>query len=1097
MARSIRTTRGRSVAGRALDELERLEDRRLLAVTLVKDLNPISSGSSGAAAPVEIANHVALFSANDVVNGEALWRTDGTQAGTVLVKDINTVNTDAKFSSIVNVNGFGLFFASDGVNPAQLWRSDGTANGTVLLKAISFPITSSAQPSMIVSGGVAYFAAADANGRGLWKSDGTPEGTTLIRSFPSTETDFYPDHLVASGNKVFFQVKEKLATTAFRLWVTDGQTATRVTDRLSLSSFQVTDFPVAGYNGLAIFDAIDDANGITSLYRSDGTDAGTVPISDATGGLFEGGYFVNNGLLYYNGGGVNASRPQIWRTDGTTAGTVQVTNVSNGIYSVGKMLAFDGAIYFVDDVNTSGPSLWRLDTGTGAASVVQADDVGALPVVTGGKLYFGTYDNGLGMLAGNGAAVSWLLPPTVGRIVPFGERVLNATVANSGSEQFISDGTALGTFLLRDIDTVTAGADPKTFISAGGVGYFIADDGIHGSEVWRTDGTSAGTFIPKETGGGFNSLKPSQLTAVGNRVFFTADTTTTLTKDQLWVGDGSAGGTMRINAGKGMSAIGGMTAVGDILYFAATTTASGQELWRSDGTFDGTYMVAEIRPGSASASPAALTAAGDVLYFFANDGVVGSELWKVDAGGATSRVADIYPGSFSSFNSSQRMGVLGSAVIFSAQDPTAGVELWRSDGTTTSRLKDINPGSGNSSNIIGFFTWNGYVYFRAENPTYGAELWRTNGTAIGTALVADIYPGPQGSFAFPRAVVGGYLLLNALDGVAATGTFGGELYRTDGTLGNASLVKDINPGAASSAPFNFFTVAEGIGYFTADDGSAGAELWRTDGTPEGTYRAADVYPGATTSDPQGGVLIDAGIIFAATTPRYGRELFLVPIDHAPPTVGDGRFLYDDPRGPAVQVTFSESVRDALTADDLVLLNRTTGQMLPTANLLMSYNPDTNIATFTFPAGFLADGDYRISFADGTVTDAAENPLAAGFSFDFFSYAGDANHDRTVDFGDLVALAQNYNSAGKTFPQGDFNFDGKVDFNDLVLLAQRYNTTLPDPPQPLVAPIRPMGAAIPSAKPKASSSKPIFATKPLPRPAPVSKPKPLARPQRGV
>jgi hypothetical protein len=56
-------------------------------------------------------------------------------------------------------------------------------------------------------------------------------------------------------------------------------------------------------------------------------------------------------------------------------------------------------------------------------------------------------------------------------------------------------------------------------------------------------------------------------------------------------------------------------------------------------------------------------------------------------------------------------------------------------------------------------------------------------------------------------------------------------------------------------------------------------------------------------------------------------------------------------------------------------------------------------------------------------------------------AGDANRDGTVDFNDLVALAQNYNSAPSTddpWNSGDFNGDGVVDFNDLVQMAQHYN-----------------------------------------------------------
>src|SRR5205085_1733992 len=96
------------------------------------------------------------------------------------------------------------------------------------------------------------------------------------------------------------------------------------------------------------------------------------------------------------------------------------------------------------------------------------------------------------------------------------------------------------------------------------------------------------------------------------------------------------------------------------------------------------------------------------------------------------------------------------------------------------------------------------------------------------------------------------------------------------------------------------------------------------------------------------------------------------------------------------------------------------------------------------------------------TDSLGHPLDANgdgvsgddLTVDFFQLGGDANHDRSVDFNDLVALAQNYNSTGGglTYAQGDFNFDGNVDFNDLVILAQHYNTSLglPGSPAPVAA-----------------------------------------------
>jgi len=56
--------------------------------------------------------------------------------------------------------------------------------------------------------------------------------------------------------------------------------------------------------------------------------------------------------------------------------------------------------------------------------------------------------------------------------------------------------------------------------------------------------------------------------------------------------------------------------------------------------------------------------------------------------------------------------------------------------------------------------------------------------------------------------------------------------------------------------------------------------------------------------------------------------------------------------------------------------------------------------------------------------------------------GDATADGSIDFNDLVKLAQNYNvtDGQRRWSDGDFNYDGNVDFNDLVMLAQNYNTT---------------------------------------------------------
>ena len=100
-----------------------------------------------------------------------------------------------------------------------------------------------------------------------------------------------------------------------------------------------------------------------------------------------------------------------------------------------------------------------------------------------------------------------------------------------------------------------------------------------------------------------------------------------------------------------------------------------------------------------------------------------------------------------------------------------------------------------------------------------------------------------------------------------------------------------------------------------------------------------------------------------------------------------------------------------TPADLVLTNLTTGATVPASAWLRGYAGDA--VTFVLPSGVLSDGNYRATLPAGSVNDAAGNPLAADYTFDFFVLAGDANHDRVVDVRDLGILAQHYGQSGPT------------------------------------------------------------------------------------
>ncbi|HVN83995.1 MAG TPA: ELWxxDGT repeat protein [Candidatus Binatia bacterium] len=232
-------------------------------------------------------------------------------------------------------------------------------------------------------------------------------------------------------------------------------------------------------------------------------------------------------------------------------------------------------------------------------------------------------------------------------------------------------------------------------------------------------------------------------------------------------------------------------------------------------------------------------------------------------------VADIAPGlnRFDDPATPQHLVAAGSALYFTADDGTHGVELWRSDGTAaeTRIVKDIRPGS-DSSAPDSLVNVNGTIFFTADDGVHGRELWKSDGTDAGTELVADLSPGADSTALQNLTAVGDLLYFTA------ESLFGVELWMSDGTDAGTVLVKDINPGAADSRP-SWLTPFKGALYFAADDGQTGVELWRSDGSSAGTVRVADINPGSASAGVQ--YLTQAGstLFFGADDGQHGQELW--------------------------------------------------------------------------------------------------------------------------------------------------------------------------------------------------------------------------------
>ena len=250
-----------------------------------------------------------------------------------------------------------------------------------------------------------------------------------------------------------------------------------------------------------------------------------------------------------------------------------------------------------------------------------------------------------------------------------------------------------------------------------------------------------------------------------------------------------------------------------------------------------------INPGGLS-SPSGFTIFNNELYFSASDGVSGLELWKTDGTeNGTVMVKDINivgvvgvgsnPAGFTVFNG---------ALYFSAYDGPGmnGIELWKTDGTGagTVMVKDINgAGADNSSYPSDFTVFNGALYFRADDGANGRELWKTDGTTNGTVMVKDINT-------FNESIPLGFTVFNgALYFSADDHANGRELWKTDGTTNGTVMLKNINLSVSSDSRPSDFKLLNGALYFFADDGVSGNELWKTDGTGDGTVMVKDMCPG--------------------------------------------------------------------------------------------------------------------------------------------------------------------------------------------------------------------------------------------------------------
>src|SRR5205814_8843977 len=148
---------------------------------LVKDIRPGTSWSPQDSLFSPVLNGRTYFAANssDVQSDVALWSTDGTASGTYQVKDFNAAPAPSpSINEFTQFNGKTYFAVDSSFDPGGLWVTDGTAAGTQRVAPHSFGSIAEPVP---YNGALYYLVFSSFGSTELWKTDGTPAGTALVR----------------------------------------------------------------------------------------------------------------------------------------------------------------------------------------------------------------------------------------------------------------------------------------------------------------------------------------------------------------------------------------------------------------------------------------------------------------------------------------------------------------------------------------------------------------------------------------------------------------------------------------------------------------------------------------------------------------------------------------------------------------------------------------------------------------------------------------------------------------------------------------------------------------------------------------------------
>jgi ELWxxDGT repeat protein len=445
----------------------------------------------------------------------------------------------------VVVNARVFFAASSDGFTHNIWVSDGTAGGTLQVASVRMDNINLHEFKTI--GDVFYFQGDDgSNGRELWRSDGTAAGTEMLSVAADADyvqfgaaTSADPGQFTVLGDRLLLSaMTSNDGTFNYFEYLSLDTTASAVTPSDFAHVFSAAPYSGSGslnrqqgvMNGYVYFaNRAFTPTVVNSLYRTDGINAAELVASSLSSPDTHDFTELNGELFFVIGS------KQLWKTDGVTT-TLLKTFVNHVGFSTssslsqpynGGMIVHDNHLFFVAD-DGQGSELWKSNGLSGnAPDTVLVADLDGNPAASTYPYEFREVNGKLLFFSGEGAAATdglWVTDGTAAgtqRIAALGvnrsdsgyfAEGYNTTMAQvltiggqqrlffmandgtNGNELWTSDGSAVGTSMVKDIRT-TGSSFPALFMPANDELFFSAQDDDGRAKLWKTDGTASGTTL--------------------------------------------------------------------------------------------------------------------------------------------------------------------------------------------------------------------------------------------------------------------------------------------------------------------------------------------------------------------------------------------------------------------------------------------------------------------------------------------------------------------------------------------------------------------------------------------------------------------------